>query len=395
VTKTVLAPIHRLRWLDAVTLVAAALAIVAVDPVREFLAHDDSWAYARMVRHLLTTGVYALDAWSAANLPVQTGIAAAAASVFGYSITLLRVTTLVTWAIGLWSFRALLRELQVDATRASLVTLAMLANPIAVLLAFTFMSDLPYVSWMLLALWQYARAWNRGSMVALLAGSFASACAIGTRQFGVALPMALLLLGAPLRRRFGTRGLLVALALPAIAVAWQVQSGWSLPNYTQAFRLEEQRDYLAAPFGTLAHELAWRLTTTVCYLGIGLLGMLPLLVSDARRLAVESKASAASRSLSLSLALAVALAGVVLTWWPSVSTIREPGVRSLQLPWLLPTNFHDHPLVMRALAAMGWITGPLWLHATVRTAALWVERSQKPNQKFQLPRFSSSLGRAR
>ena len=34
----------------------------------------------------------------------------------------------------------------------------------------------------------------------------------------------------------------------------------------------------------------------------------------------------------------------------------------------LPTNFHDHPLVMRALAAMGWISGLLWLHATVRTA---------------------------
>jgi hypothetical protein len=45
------------------------------------LSEDDSWAYARMVEHLLKTGKYELDARSAANMPVQIYLAAAASKV--------------------------------------------------------------------------------------------------------------------------------------------------------------------------------------------------------------------------------------------------------------------------------------------------------------------------
>jgi hypothetical protein len=64
--------------------IAALLARVAiVDPWREFMSEDDGWAYARSVEHLLATGRYRLDAWSAANMPVQIYLAAALARVSG------------------------------------------------------------------------------------------------------------------------------------------------------------------------------------------------------------------------------------------------------------------------------------------------------------------------
>ena len=40
----------------------------AGDPLR-FVYLDDDFAYARMVEHLLRTGQYRPDAWTAANLP--------------------------------------------------------------------------------------------------------------------------------------------------------------------------------------------------------------------------------------------------------------------------------------------------------------------------------------
>ena len=82
----------------ALLIVAALLcAVVIVDPVREFMSQDDGWAYARSVEHLLRTGEYRLDAWSAANMPVQIYLAAGLAEMFGYSLSLLRVSTLCCW----------------------------------------------------------------------------------------------------------------------------------------------------------------------------------------------------------------------------------------------------------------------------------------------------------
>ena len=71
----------RAAWIAFLVLAPAlAVAIAIVDPLREFLSQDDGWAYARMVEHLLKTGQYRLDAWSAANMPVQIYFAAALAN---------------------------------------------------------------------------------------------------------------------------------------------------------------------------------------------------------------------------------------------------------------------------------------------------------------------------
>src|SRR5438552_1400359 len=87
---------QRAAWTAFLILAPAlAMAIAIVNPLREFLSQDDGWAYARMVEHLLKTGQYRLDAWSAANMPVQIYLAAGLAKVFGYSLSLLRIATLL------------------------------------------------------------------------------------------------------------------------------------------------------------------------------------------------------------------------------------------------------------------------------------------------------------
>jgi hypothetical protein len=89
------------RWPAFLIGGALLCAVVIVDPLREFMSQDDGWAYARSVEHLLRTGEYRLDAWSAANMPVQIYLAAGLAEIFGYSLSLLRVSTLMLLVAGL------------------------------------------------------------------------------------------------------------------------------------------------------------------------------------------------------------------------------------------------------------------------------------------------------
>ena len=92
-------------WLERATapgLLAASLllATIVINPFREMLSEDDAWAYARTVQHLLATGKYQLDSWAAANMPVQIYLAAGLSEPIGYSLSLLRCTTLALLAIG-------------------------------------------------------------------------------------------------------------------------------------------------------------------------------------------------------------------------------------------------------------------------------------------------------
>jgi 4-amino-4-deoxy-L-arabinose transferase-like glycosyltransferase len=150
-----------------------------INPFREMLSEDDSWAYARMVEHLLKTGKYELDAWSAANMPVQIYLAAAASKVAGYSLSILRGTTLTLFLVGVSSFYLLLREFGRDRAAAALATCALVASPLVLMLAFTFMSDVQFLGWLLLALWLYARGISRASLAPILLASIAAGCAIG------------------------------------------------------------------------------------------------------------------------------------------------------------------------------------------------------------------------
>src|SRR5215469_2067653 len=178
--------IHRIRG-PALLLVLVLTSIFIVNPLREMVDMDDSWAYARTVQHLLSTGRYQLDPWAAANMPVQIYLAAGLSKIFGYSLAMLRCSTLALLLVALFSFYALLRELSCTQRTATAFTIALLASPLVLVLSFSFMTDVQFLGWLLLALWGYMRGLRHGSLPSMLFGSFAAACAIGTRQFGVAL----------------------------------------------------------------------------------------------------------------------------------------------------------------------------------------------------------------
>ena len=359
----------------AFLIVAALLcAVVIVDPVREFMSQDDGWAYARSVEHLLRTGEYRLDAWSAANLPVQIYLAAGLAEMFGYSLSLLRASTLLLLAAGLAALYGLLRRGSLPAWPATVLTLGLLASPLVLMLSFTFMSDIQFTGWLLIALWLYSRGFESRSVRDLLLGSAAAACAIGTRQFGMALIAGVIMAWVVSRpaRRPALRSLLLALTLPLAVSAWQLRAGLAAPNFTQAVRLHEQAYFLTLPPSVMAHEIGWRLSTVLQYLGLSLLPVLPLLASlclarasrrDGRQVVGTTRAASSSeRSSKVTAVLALlTLAGLLLfSLKNSDISTRANGGHVLPLPWMLPTAFWSKRWLMRGFAASG-VVGAFFL----------------------------------
>ena len=159
------------------------------------LSQDDGWAYAPDGRAPAKTGEYRLDAWSAANMPVQIDVGSRS----GEGVRLLARAAahrdLLLLVAGLAAFVALLRELDVEPPAAAVFALGLLASPLVAMLAFTFMSDVAVHGLAADRDLALRARHPAASNATVLLASLAAGCAIGTRQFGVAVIGGLLLAG--------------------------------------------------------------------------------------------------------------------------------------------------------------------------------------------------------
>src|SRR4051794_4010745 len=138
----------------------------------------------------MTTGDYRLDQWVAANMPAQAYWGDLFAQVLGYSFATLRLSTLVLAFFGLLACYGLARSCGLSHSAAGLLTLVLLVSPVLFRLSFTFMTDVPFLALLLLALYTYAQALRQHNVYWAVAGSLAAAATILIRQFGVVLPLA-------------------------------------------------------------------------------------------------------------------------------------------------------------------------------------------------------------
>jgi hypothetical protein len=290
-------------------------------------------------------------------MPVQIYLGGALSEIFGYSLSLLRLSTIGLMALGLASFYGLTREFGVPRSISFAATLALMASPLVLRLGFTFMSDVQFLGWFLAALFLYARGLRRGSDALIFLGSIAAACAIGTRQFGLAIVVGLLaawILCRP-EARPRLRTLLLGAALPAGAVGWQILMGLQTPNATQVIRLGQQDMYLGQPPPVLAQEFLWRAAIILQYVGISVLPAVPLLIGAALAYVGKSRRRA-TRLVLLATLIGLALCAVLLvggpvTGGPATSRWLWPA---LGLWWLLTIQLPGslyRPLDLAGLAA--------------------------------------------
>jgi hypothetical protein len=114
------------------------------------------------------------------------------ALLFGMTLGVMRLSTVVMVALGAIALYAILRQLDVSRNRAALGVAVYLFNPLSFMLAFTFMTDPHFCSVMLISLALYMRGLRRDTpdWRIVAAASFFAGWAFLIRQQGALIPFA-------------------------------------------------------------------------------------------------------------------------------------------------------------------------------------------------------------
>ena len=197
--------------------------------------------------------------------------------VFGYSLSLLRISTVLMSLCGVIAFYRILKDSGSDGAPAAALTVALICSPLVLWLSFTFMTDVQFLGWVLIACWMYAKGIRLDSLNILILGGIAASLAIGTRQFGVALPAGLVFAWLTSKRHNRPRAsaILAAVTVPSAAFLWQLWAARDHPNFTQSVRLIEQSVYLRQPAPLFVLQLLWRSTVVAEYAGLYLAALIP------------------------------------------------------------------------------------------------------------------------
>jgi 4-amino-4-deoxy-L-arabinose transferase-like glycosyltransferase len=352
------------QWPLLLMIVVFAAIFLIVNPIREMLTVDDGWAYARTVEHLLHTGEYRLDSWAAANMPAQIYLAAGLARIFGYSLSLLRISTLVFFLLGALAFYQLLHESGSDRTAAAALTLALMCSPFVLLLGFTFMTDVQFLGWLLIASWLYARGLRSGNAWMLFLGGLAATLAILTRQFGIALPTGLVFswILSHKENRLRVKSILAGAGLPCVAFLWQLWTAREHPTFTQSVRLLEQWRFLHQTVPSLILQLIWRCAVITEYVGLYLCAILPgllLLIYKSRKISIALPESKEARPSYSSSGIFLWLAFLIISQVPNISPAKSAFLDYFRaaliptIPWVVGVTMPNSTRYRLALTALG------------------------------------------
>ncbi|MCC6315133.1 MAG: glycosyltransferase family 39 protein [Thermomicrobiales bacterium] len=180
------------RWAHRHGLIAAVLLLYALCaillPTMTPAGVGDDWVYVRSVETLTQTGQVRVLDLAVITLLFQIAWGALFAALFGPGFGVLRVATVVMTLLGGWACYGVCRELGVTRERSALGAAAYLFNPLAFVLAYTFMSDPYFTALLVIALWATLRGLRPGDGRWLLAGGVVAASAFLVRQQGALIP---------------------------------------------------------------------------------------------------------------------------------------------------------------------------------------------------------------
>ncbi len=249
-------------WL--LLLVGYAVALLLYSPGRNFAILDD-WIYLRSVADLLAGGGLHPADYAQVTLVSHTLWGAAWTTVCGYSFTALTCANLAAALVASLTCYALLRQLAVSPTRSLLGAALLSLNPLFVLQAYSYMTDLTYLACLLLATLLYLKGTQRASLLLLLLASLWAALAFLTRQFGLALPLvvAAVSLSQPRLPAEGNRAvrgwrLAAVLTLPGLAAAGYLlwRSGFG-PSWSSSYQQLAIRELVSDPLRVLADRAVY------------------------------------------------------------------------------------------------------------------------------------------
>ena len=165
--------------------------IVLVNPLGDFPINDD-WAYARSVLSLVEDGEFHLLDWGAMTLVSQVVWGALWVKLFGFSFDVLRFSTIFLGFVALTACYYLLLSLSKETWIAVTGTFVLMVNPLFIVLANSFMTDIPFLALSVWSAFFLLRAIERDSIPDLMLGMCFAIAALLLRQIALALPLAFL-----------------------------------------------------------------------------------------------------------------------------------------------------------------------------------------------------------
>lgn len=188
-----------------------AAVVVLVDPRGDVSILDD-WCYAISVERILDGQGFSVSPWSSTFPPVLIWWGTLFAWIGGFSYTSLRISTLALWLAGTLGSYGGLRALGIAPRVALVGALAFFLYPIGFVLAFSFMSDMPFMGFTLLSLAGLVAGLRFGDARVTVGGLALAVTAFFVRPVAIALPAGLFLGGLVHGdARFRTRSVVLAL----------------------------------------------------------------------------------------------------------------------------------------------------------------------------------------
>ena len=163
------------------------VAALLVNPLGDFPLNDD-FAFGRTVFNLTEKKQLLFDKWLSMTLIAQVFWGGLFCKIAGFSFSVLRVSTLVLAFLGLLSFFRIARELGQTPVVSFWVTALLAFNPLFFSLSFTFMSDVPFASTMIMSILFFILFFKRKALVWLGLATCLAFLATFIRQLGLMLP---------------------------------------------------------------------------------------------------------------------------------------------------------------------------------------------------------------
>ena len=242
-------------------------ALIIISPLGEFPLNDD-WAYALSVRHLLEDRMLVIPDIVTATLVWQTVWGGMWALLLGPSFAALRISTLALALLAALCLGKITGEKKPSWLAPLSPEFLLLSSPFFLMLSFTFMTDVPYIAWMLLSALFYSRALENDSAKTWLCGAAAVSLAYLTRQIAVAVPAAILI-ALHMQGKLSVKRLLLAFALPVAVIAahyywFNIMYGG---NWASRFYLSDGLTAFLITPGNYP-EMACRAASTLLYCGL-------------------------------------------------------------------------------------------------------------------------------
>ncbi len=239
-----------------------AVQFLYISPKGEFALNDD-WVQADTAKHLAEASGFRLMPYAGVTFYIPALYGALLIKIFGFSFTLLRISTLVLTFFLLSTFYFLLLKLTNKPSLSFIGTILLWSNPIFYNLSFTFMTDIPALLFLILAIYFYYLGFEKHKTKHLLWATIFALISAFTRQTGILLVLAALLYTIKNIKYYNIKIFIISFCVP-IAIAGVIYT------YLSIFQLLPQNTSSHAIEGVwrLLGHIKWWLWYAPMYLGL-------------------------------------------------------------------------------------------------------------------------------